>query len=515
MKSSLLILSLFCISLLSDAASVKSASELIELFKNPSGSVLNFPIEILADLDFSQSGLTLPLGAGPADTCVPYSGVVRGNGHTVRGLVMKNSQTVGYSHAGLFCSLKDATVDNLVFDSSCSFDGSFAGSLSPIIAGSVSVVNVINQAAISGYEGVGGFVGRIMDMNNGGTVSFDGCTNKGGVTGNGYVGGFIGRVPENTGIRLVFSNSNNHGDITAKHYGSGGFVGHTYDSTSTVMNMSKCTNNGHIHGEYYVGGFVGYFTWGKTKTSTLVLSECTNNGIVTGDHILGGFVGKTLNINVDISRSTNNGVVKNSAENYVGGFIGYVDSASSIKISNSTNNGDVLCVGSYAAGFVGYVSAYSYKNNSLTILNSVNTATASVKKGMACGFTCVSPDYSSEVTSNVFNSINRGIVSASDYSYGITNIVTKATNVVSIGGMTFSSESNTFWGNSTKAEWFYGLKGKCLNCPADTTLIRFNSLTNAYEAVENGRRVDTLLNTVAKFEQYGMVWTRNLDLVDA
>ena len=388
---------------------------------------------------------------------------------------------MGDSHAGLFCSLKDATVDNLVFDSSCSFDGTFAGSLSPIIAGSVSVVNVINQAAISGYEGVGGFVGRIMDMNNGGTVSFDGCTNKGGVTGNGYVGGFVGRVPENTGIHLVFSNSNNNGDITAKHYGSGGFVGHTYDSTSTVINMSKCTNN----------------------------------GIVTGDRILGGFVGKTLNINVDISRSTNNGVVKNSAENYVGGFIGYVDSASGIKISNSTNSGDVLCEGSYAAGFVGYVSAYSYQNISLTILNSVNTATASAKKGMACGFICISPDYSSKVTSNVFNSINRGIVSASDYSYGITNIVTKATNVVSIGGMTFSSESNTFWGNSTKAEWFYGLKGKCLNCPADTTLIRFNSLTNAYEAVENGRRVDTLLNTVAKFEQYGMVWTRNLDLVDA
>ena len=510
------ILSLLCFSLLSDAVSVRSATELIDLFKTASGSTLNVPITILANLDFSQSGLVLPLGAHSNGTCIPFSGVLHGNGHTIKGLVMENEQKPGYDCAGLFCSLKGASIDNLIFDSSCSFSGVYAGSLSAFVTGSATVANVTNKAAVSGYEGVGGFVGRIQNADKGSAVSFDGCTNHGKVSGNGYVGGFIGRITENTGIRLVISNSVNNGDVTAKQYGSGGLIGYVYENTNIAVTISKCINNGHIEGDSKVGGLVGHFSWDETETSTLTIAECTNNGPVTGDGLVGGFVGKIFNnIILDISRSANNGVVNGGSYGYVGGFIGYVDVATTVKISGSTNNAAIACNGSYVAGFIGYASAYAPAFNiSMVIINSANKGSTSAKNGMACGLCCVSPKYNERVTNVVVNSINKGSVSASDDSFGITNIITRAINVVSMGDMSGSSNSNSFWDKSSEVELFYGLKDKCLNCGTDTTLFRYNRLTRVYEVIWNGKPVHNLLNVVSQREHYGMLWTRDLSLVE-
>ena len=56
--------------------SISSAQELIALFQGASGSTFNADIELLDDLDFSGSGLALPLGLSSSDiTCTAYSGV--------------------------------------------------------------------------------------------------------------------------------------------------------------------------------------------------------------------------------------------------------------------------------------------------------------------------------------------------------------------------------------------------------------------------------------------------------
>ena len=509
------LLSLLCFSLLSDAVNVRGASELINLFKAASGSTLDVPITILADLDFSQSGLTLPLGAFSNGTCVAYSGVLHGNGHTIKGLVMNNQQKSGYDCAGLFCSLKGASVDNLIFDSSCSFSGSSAGSLSAFIIGSASVTNVTNKADVSGYEGVGGFVGRIRYMDKGSTVSFNNCANQGTVSGTGYIGGFIGRIPENVDIRLVISNSVNDGDITAKKYGAGGFVGYIYENTNIAVSMSKCINNGHVKGDSGIGGLVGQFSWDDTRVSTLQIAECTSNGPVSGDGLVGGFVGKVYRVILDVSRSTNNAVVNRGSYGYVGGFVGYVDVDTSVKISSSTNNAAITCEGSYVAGFIGYASAYyPTQNVSLVLLNCANKGSSLAKKGMACGLCCISPEYNEKLTNTIVNSINKGSVSASQDSFGITNLVTKATNVVSMGDVSDSSNSNSFWGTSSNVDLFYGLEDKCVNCGSDTTLFKYNSLKQVYEVVWNGKRVHDLLNIVSSREHYGMLWTSDLDLFE-
>ena len=143
--------------------SVGTADDLINLFNDATGTTLKENIKVTADLDFSSSGLTLPLGASDDGKCVAFSGVFQGNGHSIKGLKMNNTGNTGSKNAGLFCSLKDATVENLVIDSSCSFTGNSSGALGVSVVGSLAVLNVTNKAAVSGIETVGGFIG-IMEL---------------------------------------------------------------------------------------------------------------------------------------------------------------------------------------------------------------------------------------------------------------------------------------------------------------------------------------------------------------
>ena len=140
---------------------MSTADQLINLFKNAAGNTLDEDIELLDDLDFSHASLTLPLGASSNGTCVPFSGKLQGNGHSIHGVVMKNQDSQGYNHAGLFCSLKDATVENLVIDSSCSFNGSSAGALCVSVKGSLVVRNATSKAKVNGRGITGGFVGCV------------------------------------------------------------------------------------------------------------------------------------------------------------------------------------------------------------------------------------------------------------------------------------------------------------------------------------------------------------------
>ena len=96
---------------------VSTADDLINLFNSATGGALKTDIELLDDLDFSETNLTLPLGAFPNGTCLAFSGVLQGNNYLIKNLRMDNLDNKGYDDAGLFCSLKEATVENLIIDS--------------------------------------------------------------------------------------------------------------------------------------------------------------------------------------------------------------------------------------------------------------------------------------------------------------------------------------------------------------------------------------------------------------
>ena len=209
----LLFVSFLCASLC-HTRPVATADDLISLFEHATGNTLQTNIEVTADLDFSSSTLTLPLGAFSNGTCVAFSGVFQGNGHSIKGLKMNNTNNAGYNMSGLFCSLKDAAVENLVIDSSCSFTGDRAGALSVSVGGSLIVKHTTNNAAVNGDWRVGGFIGYMEELKQQSEITFEECTNNGTATDSGfYVGGFIGYIYRNTNITMTLSNVFNKGVV--------------------------------------------------------------------------------------------------------------------------------------------------------------------------------------------------------------------------------------------------------------------------------------------------------------
>ena len=218
-----LLLTFLCASLC-HSVSVSTADGLINLFKSVTESILKTDIKLTADLDFSGSSLTLPLGAFSNGTCVAYSGAFQGNGHSIYGLRMINNGDK--NGAGLFCSLKNATIENLVIGSSCSFAGNYAGALSVSIGGSLAVTNTINRAMVQGAYGAGGFIGYVIDLKQTTVILFEGCVNHGFISGqfSGF-GGFLGLIDGSNNMTITISHSTNIGDVTGVGNHAGGFVG--------------------------------------------------------------------------------------------------------------------------------------------------------------------------------------------------------------------------------------------------------------------------------------------------
>ena len=460
---------------------VTSAQQLIKVLNISEANHFDASITLLDDLDFSDSALTLPFGVSSDGSCVSYTGVFEGNGHTIKGLVMNNEDNQGYNNAGLFCALGNATFENLVIDSSCSFTGySYAGALSVSLTGSLDITNVTNKAAVSGDDGAGGFVGIIQSSSNL-NISFSNSVSNGIVTGIYGMGGFVGMIQSNSDLNISFSYSINNGIVTGS-YIMGGFVGVIYENNNMKMTISNCVNNGLITGiDGLVGGFTGGF-W-DNRYMEIIISNCVNNGQITGELAVGGFVGGIEQENgtsMILFNCTNTGEINGT--DFIGGLVGFIGSeldqhSVSFSIISSANKGNVLAV------------------------------------SFACGMICVYFKNRGDVNGTVLNSINKGSVKATTNAYGITDTITKARNVVSMGEVT-ASGSFTFWNISTDVDLFFGLDGKCVNCTGNTTLFVHNTSTGFYEVVGSGKHVHDLLNAEVEKQNYGMVWTKELELVE-
>ena len=493
---------------------VTSAQQLIKVLNISEANNFDAIIALLDDLDFSDSVLTAPFGYSSDGSCVSYTGVFEGNGHTIKGLVMNNKDNQDCDIVGLFCALENAVFENLVIDSSCSFTGSSAGALSVSLAGSLTVTNVTNKADVSGSYGVGGFVGMVERLNQGAEVKFKDCVNDGSISRSMMVGGFVGGIQSNIGLTVSFSGCINNGNITG-NYQMGGFAGLFASNTDTAIIISNSINNGNITEGSFIGGLFGFIY--ENINMEITISSIINNGIVIGFNDIGGFFGYAVNnanTNMTIFNSINNGNCTGNGE-CAGGFAGGIlsNTKGAMTIFNSMNTGEIN--GSeYVGGFVGvFVTKSESTLNSFTIINSANKGNVSAGSEMACGMFCVISDTTDNGNTTVLNSINKGSVNGTN-AYGITNNITKARNVVSMGEVNASSDSFTFWESSTDAGLFFGLDGKCVNCTDGTTLFVHNTNTGFYE-VESGEHVHDLLNAEVEKQRYGMAWTEELEFVEA
>ena len=363
--------SLFCvlfaqvgfISLLTYSIPVTKPLDLIQIF-NTSRSFVDDEIELLADLDFSGETLSAPLGTISNVNCVTFSGVLHGHGHAIKGLVMDNTGEGVFKHAGLFCCLGNAKIENLMIDTSCFFAGEFSGALSVNVTGPLSLTNVTNKANVTGALGAG-MVSHVEKFRPHGIIVFENCVNEGNITGNDKVGGFVGLVFYNEYTEIHFINSTNRGIITAFYQGqSGGFIGSACRNNEIQVVITNCTHNGTVNGIKYSGGYIGELY--ATHTINIRISNSTNKGVVNGTECVGGFIGWMVDYdmaNVSIERCTNDGVTNGT--NYIGGFIGWIEEGNdgTIQVVDCTNTGHTSGFNS-VSGFFGGV--YRRKHGDLT-----------------------------------------------------------------------------------------------------------------------------------------------------
>lgn len=496
---------------------VRTADELISIFNDKTGSVVETDIELLQDLDFSNAGLTLPLGAKSFDSCIPFSGTMHGNGFSLKNLIIENHNKEGYQGAGLFCGLGNASVVNLFIDSSCSFRANYVGALSVTVLGSLTVSNVTNKADVFGDVSAGGFIGSIADLKWGSKIiTIEKSVNHGTVDGSTDIGGFIGTIDTNTGLSFSFLKSTNNGNLGGSSSQVGGLVGNFRLNTNTTVAISNFVNNGKVSGNQNVGGVIGLLE--GNENIVLTMMGLTSNGDTTASGFsVGGIIGtiqRNTNVISSLQYCINNGYVLGHGS-AVGGFVGTItnNKQEEIYFSSCANNGNVNGTNGYVAGLIGDIDlSFSLNGLSLTVINSENLGRVSSTGRSACGFFCVALNATFNVRTTVMNSINKGNVVSSTDAFGISNTVTMARSVVSIGDVNGDSGSFTFWMTSNDVDLFFSLKDRCSNCVGET-LIQFNQSKRSFEVVESGQNVHDILNMESTKQQYDMTWTKDLELI--
>lgn len=284
----------------------------------------------------------------------PFTGIFDGNGHTVSGIKINNSN----NDQGLFGAVKNATIKNVgVINADIKSSGNRAGGICGR-GSSGSIENCYFSGKISGNDTIGGICGI-------GGVSILNCYNLGEVSGNGKSGGIIGLINNNNGNSI--SSCHNAGTIRSSKGYAGGIAG------SSSVNIDNCYNTGEISAiNGSAGGICGYFS-ANYKTiqncyNTGKVSVTDNNNDVryndyyTAGGICGFVSGSVKNcFNTGEISLTDNGVSdkNNNNKNYncAGGIIG--DGYSSCNVQNCYNAGNVNIKGNtagdvyYAGGICG------------------------------------------------------------------------------------------------------------------------------------------------------------------
>ncbi len=250
----------------------------------------------------------------------------------------------------------------------CTYLGGIAG-----YCGS-TITDCANEATLI-VTGKGNYIGGVVGYATG---ALNSCSNGVNISApvNSYVGGLAGyiKVSESFTSTLL----TNSGNVTGKNY-VGGIAGHYegYHWDNRTGTITQHVNSGSVTGAEYVGGIAGnlYSVADSSDTYTLVITEIENTGNVTGKCYVGGLFGKgsSDNGNSMISASSVTCVV--TAEYYVGGIAGRLDT---IQIDSCTNSGTTVNATkhflensvyyTYAGGFTGYGYVISNCTNEATLV---------------------------------------------------------------------------------------------------------------------------------------------------
>lgn len=480
---------------------------------------------------------------GNTSSCTSYGGILNGNGHSIKGLMMKNDENGVYQDSALFCKLERATIKQLTIQDSCKFEGRIAGSICVSVSYGVTFENVINQARVSGTEYSGGFIGIVKDEGRC-TISISDCVNQGEVGDHNEEiinslasGGFISAIMNSLSVMAVVSDSKNEGSING--HSSGGFIGMMVGCQLVGMGGDRNVNQGIVGTiESSAGGLIGFVN--NNTAAVIELTECKNEQLVAGFGSVGGLIGMISEnglSKVEMLHCVNQEQVVCVMDkgHYGGGLIGgFIDNSNAmLSIENCFNNArvygqfkngeEILDHLVYYGGLIGYASINSGR---VVVVNSGNNEFVGTENSfsVACGLMCINNKGKTGTEEyEVINSFNNGTVKGS-YSYGISTQLTRAHNVVNIGSVRNTDVikvCHPLWLSVIHASNSFVLDqsntcGNGYDKSYDDGIVIWKSKSGWYWTYsEEEKTVDDLLNQdILKQQAYDKMWTQSLGLTD-
>ncbi len=224
---------------------ISSAQKLAKIGVDP-----EYPLSgnyvLTADIDLSGYEKWTPIGYSSGDTNIngattQFTGTFDGNGHTISNMnCLVDSGT--YRFAGLFGSLKDATVKNLCLKDCKSYvyNGNKTSAAGMLTGGTVCSTSNPYSTVISNVSVIGGWVK---------------CA-KANASNPGAAGGLVGFAQSGVTIKDCYVDTdvtavlNVSGTAESYQIGAGGFVGMSYDAK---MNATDCIFAGTLDAEKHYG----------------------------------------------------------------------------------------------------------------------------------------------------------------------------------------------------------------------------------------------------------------------
>ena len=319
-------------------------------------------VKLSKSIDLSGEENWTPIGNGTRSsktyTGNSFKGVFDGVNYIISGLNITSSG--GEDAAiGLFGVVDGGTVKNLnLTDVNINVTTSkLAGGAIGLMVEGATAENITVSGAITGYDGVGGIVGRMIIS---GTIT--GCTNNASVTSPyGGIGGIVGKAyyEDNTNTELFSSitNCTNNGivnyEVTIYGKGTlsdqyvGGLAGYSKSKIASSTNNAAINLNTKVQAVTDVVPAITLYAGGCVGLGAGQLNACTNKGAVTFakeakayGYGIGGLAGRT---GATIVSSHNEGAVSVYGDavetqaalssNKVGGVAGYAGNT----MTNSTN----------------------------------------------------------------------------------------------------------------------------------------------------------------------------------
>lgn len=206
---------------------------------------------LTADIDLGGEAWT-PFEPSSGYVSEAYAGTFDGANHTIKGLSVNSTSSNGVGLFGTVCgaTIKNLKVEGNVSASSSVFVGGIVGrTQTSATIDSCSFAGTVTSAKKNGSAGTAGIIGRV----NAGTVTITNCANTAAINGTSAIAaGILGNGGSN---KVTIENCYNTGAISGQYYASGICGGSTIKAqTSSIRN---CYNSGTITatngGSYYAG----------------------------------------------------------------------------------------------------------------------------------------------------------------------------------------------------------------------------------------------------------------------